>query len=90
MLFYYIIIIYVLSDFVIVFIYLFIVSCLCSCFLLNFKKVVDSRIQIRSIACSYPPLFYYLQEGSGKPFETFQPGGGYPLERVCMRSPLLI
>jgi hypothetical protein len=56
----------------------------------NVEKAVDNHMQIRLIACSYPPHFYYLQEGSGKLFETFLPGSGNPLEWVSRQSPLLI
>ncbi len=47
----------------------------------NAEKVVDSRMQIRFIACGYPPPFYYLQEIVDNLFETFQPGSGYPLKK---------
>jgi hypothetical protein len=30
----------------------------------NGEKLVASSVQIRFIACTYPPPFYYLQQGS--------------------------
>jgi hypothetical protein len=48
----------------------------------NGERALDSFMNIRLIACSFPTFLHFLQQGSGYIFETFRTGSGYYFEGV--------